>query len=167
MQDLVHQSFERFGQLWPRDKILLKLMEECGELAQAFRKGDSLEQRHEFGDVLFALYALAEREHIGVDSILSEAVLRFEQYCNRLAKQRIEDLDAWKGQQLEQAAKFQPDLPHSTTYGEAERQQAAEPRKVCEADRKPLTADYPAYCRVCNFASVHKSSDTQVCPDCR
>lgn len=60
----VAQSNDRHGGLWTRDKILLKLMEEVGELSRAFRKKDRANQAEELGDVLFACLCLALREDI-------------------------------------------------------------------------------------------------------
>jgi NTP pyrophosphatase (non-canonical NTP hydrolase) len=84
MQDFVKQSFDRFGHLWERSDILLKIAEETGELLRAYRKLDSEQQQHEFGDTLFSLYALAVREEIDANRELERAVLRFEQYVNHL-----------------------------------------------------------------------------------
>jgi NTP pyrophosphatase (non-canonical NTP hydrolase) len=55
------------------------LTEELGELAQAVRKGDRDEQRHELGDVLAWLASLAEQLGIGLD----EAAQRYAEGCPR------------------------------------------------------------------------------------
>jgi NTP pyrophosphatase (non-canonical NTP hydrolase) len=68
----ISESAQRNGGLWVRDKILLKLMEEAGELSQAFRKKDRASQVEEFGDVLFACFCLAICEDIDpVAAVLS------------------------------------------------------------------------------------------------
>lgn len=92
MQEYVHQSFQRCGQLWERNNILLKIAEELGELVQSFRKSDRNSQLHEYGDILFSLFALAEREQIDVNEQLCNAVVRFEQYCNQPAKNSSEQI---------------------------------------------------------------------------
>lgn len=74
MQQKVRAAIEKAGNLWPRDKILLKLTEELGELAQAFRKKARLEQIEELGDVAFALLCLAEREAVDFDSAVEMAI---------------------------------------------------------------------------------------------
>jgi NTP pyrophosphatase (non-canonical NTP hydrolase) len=80
MQEQIHQVFQKCGNLWSRDKILLKITEELGELVQAFRKGSNESQLHEFGDLLFSLLSLAEREGIDSDVHLDKAIGRFVQY---------------------------------------------------------------------------------------
>jgi NTP pyrophosphatase (non-canonical NTP hydrolase) len=55
------------------------LTEELGELAQAVRKGDRDQQRHELGDVLAWLASLAEQLDIG----LHEAAARYADGCPR------------------------------------------------------------------------------------
>lgn len=55
------------------------LTEELGELAQAVRKGDRSQQRHELGDVLAWLASLAEQLGIPLD----EAAGRYAEGCPR------------------------------------------------------------------------------------
>jgi NTP pyrophosphatase (non-canonical NTP hydrolase) len=86
MQNLMRETVAKLGHLWDRNWILLKIMEEMGELAQAFRKKSRSNQLHEFGDVLFALLALAEREHIDALEQFKEAVSRFEVYCAEVSE---------------------------------------------------------------------------------
>jgi len=43
------------GGFWEREKVLLQLMEECGELAQSCRKGTVGDISEEAGDVLFVI----------------------------------------------------------------------------------------------------------------
>lgn len=81
MQSRVRESLNRCHCLWDRDQILLKIAEELGELIQAFRKKGLEEQRYEFGDVLFSVLALAERESLDSENLLNEAILRCEKYC--------------------------------------------------------------------------------------
>jgi NTP pyrophosphatase (non-canonical NTP hydrolase) len=57
------------------------LTEELGELAQAVRKGDREQQRHELGDVLAWLASLAEQ--LGID--LDDAASRYTDGCPRCA----------------------------------------------------------------------------------
>jgi NTP pyrophosphatase (non-canonical NTP hydrolase) len=85
MQSLVHQAFQRCGHLWNRTDILLKISEEVGELVRAYRKEASGNQLWEFGDLLFSILALAEREDIDAYGELHRAVVRFEKYCNQIA----------------------------------------------------------------------------------
>ena len=83
MQDYVKQSFDRCGHLWSREEILLKMVEELGELVRAFRKEGDEEQKHEYGDLLLSMMALAVREGLNSNDLLSDAALRFEKYCNK------------------------------------------------------------------------------------
>jgi NTP pyrophosphatase (non-canonical NTP hydrolase) len=55
------------------------LAEEVGELAQAVRKGDAGQQRHELGDVLAWLASLADQ--LGLS--LAEAAERYASGCPR------------------------------------------------------------------------------------
>jgi len=80
MQKYIHESFERVGHLWERDEILLKIAEEVGELIQAYRKKKEEDRLHEFGDLLFSVLALAEREGIDSRKELCQAVYRFENH---------------------------------------------------------------------------------------
>jgi NTP pyrophosphatase (non-canonical NTP hydrolase) len=58
------------------------LAEELGELAQAVRKGDREEQRHELGDVLAWLASLADQ--LGLD--LADAAGRYADGCPRCGR---------------------------------------------------------------------------------
>ncbi len=159
MQDLVHQTFQRFGRLWSRQEILLKSSEELGELIRAFRKEELKEQKHEFGDVLFSLYALAEREGFNVNDLLHGAIVRFEKYCNQLAANTvsaIQELDRERiaaGGYAHSDAFEQPSVSHSES-------------KISNSTVRQLTDSYPNYCRVCSRVPVHKSNTLRVCPDC-
>ncbi len=62
LMENVLQAANSNGGLWTRDKILLKIMEEVGELSRAFRRKDRVNQGDELGDVLFACLCLALRE---------------------------------------------------------------------------------------------------------
>ncbi|CAN5349914.1 MazG nucleotide pyrophosphohydrolase domain-containing protein [soil metagenome] len=55
------------------------LAEEVGELAQAVRKGNRAEQRHEFADVLAWVASLANQ----MDIDLTEALQRYANGCPR------------------------------------------------------------------------------------
>jgi NTP pyrophosphatase (non-canonical NTP hydrolase) len=57
------------------------LAEELGELAQAVRKGDADDQRHELGDVLAWLASLA----VQLDLSLDDAAARYAAGCPRCA----------------------------------------------------------------------------------
>lgn len=65
--------------LWTRDKILLKLTEELGEVAQAFRKKSTSDQIEEVGDLLLGIFCLAERENIDLDESWAIAVQKLNQ----------------------------------------------------------------------------------------
>lgn len=60
--------------LWSRDQIMFKLVEEVGELAKAFRHGDRDEAIGEIGDVQFALCCLCEREDMDLQAAFNRAV---------------------------------------------------------------------------------------------
>lgn len=143
MQDYTHQTFERFGHLWDRDKILLKITEELGELIQAFRKKDVSSQHHEFGDLVFSIFALAEREGYTVETELCAAVLRFEKYCNQLAKKEIESHRTIEAEVLSSGGYASSD----TTL-------------------PVLTNDYPRRCSMCKIRPVHKTNKVGICPNC-
>lgn len=176
VQSYVHQSFERCGKefksvgtLWSRDKILLKLTEELGELVQALRKGSREEQLHEYGDLLFAMFALAEREEIGVNDELCKAVVQFEKFCNELAKddqKRVLELSP-----------LHDDFPGS--YGEVERladkrwfgkeQRLTEKpveKQAYLVTREPLSDSYDRYCENDCGKAIHRSNVSGYCPDC-
>lgn len=110
MQGYVHQAFDRLGQLWEKDIILLKIIEELGKLIRAFRKESKEEQEHEYGDLLFSVLALGERTGIDSTDQLCKAVWRFEQYCESLART---DSEAWLKQRGEEdgATEMQFPLP--------------------------------------------------------
>jgi len=74
MQSRVHNVIHDHGGLWPRKEIILKLLEELGELQRAFRKEGKKQQLDKFGDVLFALLCLAEREGISSEEALIKAI---------------------------------------------------------------------------------------------
>ena len=75
-QHKVIDVIERHGGLWPRDKILLKLQEELGELVKAFRKRDRDNQEEEIGDVAFALLCLAMVENHDIEKALDRAIIK-------------------------------------------------------------------------------------------
>ena len=65
--------------LWTRDKILLKLTEELGEVVQAFRKKSTSDQIEEIGDLLLGIFCLAKREGINLDESWAIAVQKLNQ----------------------------------------------------------------------------------------
>lgn len=71
IQKMINNHFEETGDLWKRDKILLKITEELGELAKAFRKQTRKEQKEEFGDLIFAVHALAQCEGFSIFETIS------------------------------------------------------------------------------------------------
>ena len=71
-QDIIHRLFaENPDELWTREKILLKIAEEFGELCKALRKESRERQISEFDDFIFAAFCLAEREQYDVEQSLS------------------------------------------------------------------------------------------------
>lgn len=78
--------------LWPSKDILIKLMEESGELAAAVNRGRG-NKVSEMGDVLFACLALCIAEDINPDHALDCAIEKYEQHV-LLGDPRAEPPDA-------------------------------------------------------------------------
>lgn len=83
-QELMQGLFNECGELWERDKILLKLTEELGELAQAFRKKTRTDQIVEIGDVAFAVLALCIREKFDFSLALDAAIDKHRRFVASL-----------------------------------------------------------------------------------
>jgi len=81
--DDVRDAIKVAGGLWSVDKILLKLLEEAGELAKAFRNKDRANQTEELGDVLFTCVALAISEGFNVEESLQTAIRKPYERLNR------------------------------------------------------------------------------------
>jgi len=77
--DLQQKVAECLGEdLWPRDTIFIRLMEEVGEVAKAFRKESVGHQLAEIGDVGFTLLALCCRGNAPLEILVLEAIKRWE-----------------------------------------------------------------------------------------
>jgi phosphoribosyl-ATP pyrophosphohydrolase len=162
MQDYVHQSFERCGQLWNRTDILLKIAEELGELVQSFRKKDSDSHRHEFGDLVFSVFALAEREGFNINDQLCAAVVRFEKHCSCLVSNRIKEQDR---DRINAGGYCETNAFGDTRDGLTPTSRMMYDLREAR-DLPELTDDYPYRCIDCNRQPTHKTNGLRVCPDC-
>jgi NTP pyrophosphatase (non-canonical NTP hydrolase) len=78
-QDLIARTYAERDRARGVPATVAWLAEELGELAQAVRKGDLDDQRHELGDVLAWLASLAEQLGLSLD----EAASRYADGCPR------------------------------------------------------------------------------------
>lgn len=80
-QDLIARTYAERDRDRGIPATVAWLAEELGELAQAVRKGDADNQRHELGDVLAWLASLAEQLGLSLD----DAAARYSGGCPRCA----------------------------------------------------------------------------------
>ena len=78
-QDLIARTYAERDRARGVPATVAWLAEELGELAQAVRKGDRDDQRHELGDVLAWLASLAEQLGLSLD----DAAGRYAGGCPR------------------------------------------------------------------------------------
>jgi NTP pyrophosphatase (non-canonical NTP hydrolase) len=76
-QDVIRRTFFDRDAARGRDGTFRWMVEEVGELAKSFRRGDRMEMAHEVGDVLAWLVSVANVA--GVD--LEDAASRYAQGC--------------------------------------------------------------------------------------
>lgn len=60
---------ERFGGLWPKDKVALKMTEELGEVVRADRKLKRADVLDELGDLFFAFLAFCKHYEVTIESV--------------------------------------------------------------------------------------------------
>ena len=79
LQDVIARTYGERDRARGLPAAVAWLAEEIGELAQAVRKGDAGQQRHELGDVLAWLTSIA----VQLDLSMEDAAARYAAGCPR------------------------------------------------------------------------------------